>query len=221
MKTKKYPTIKIHRHRKRRKVKRYLFALFSVIVVLFVFLLFYSDRVLLPTAFELTSIKARSKVNAVINESIKNAIIERGLTSSSFYLLDPAGSSERTFSINTFAVNEFCAELATDISNALQLDSAEEINVPIGLLLGVQSIAHLGPSIPIKLLPLGVTEIDYESSFVTAGINQVNFKLWLNTKTTMQIINPAKPPTIVVTRKILLVDTVITGEVPAVTYPFR
>lgn len=49
----------------------------------------------------------------------------------------------------------------------------------------------------------------------SAGINQTNYKIWLTVNITVSLANPIYSKNVNMTRKIMLVDTVIKGEVPS------
>ena len=74
--------------------------------------------------------------------------------------------------------------------------------------------SNTGPSIPFYLKPMGLASVDYETSFTAEGINQINFKIWINVAMDIKIVNPLRSETMSVSRKIMLVDTIINGTVP-------
>ena len=58
------------------------------------------------------------------------------------------------------------------------------------------------------------TKVDYETSFSQAGINQTNYKVWLTVEITLRMVNPLKSTDVTTTRKIMLIDTIIKGNIP-------
>ena len=62
---------------------------------------------------------------------------------------------------------------------------------------------------------MGSAEVDYETEFISAGINQTNYKIWLTVDITVSLANPLYSKRVNMTRKIMLVDTIIKGEVPS------
>jgi len=63
---------------------------------------------------------------------------------------------------------------------------------------------------------MGNAQVDYETGFEAVGINQVNFQVWLKVDSVIAVVNPLQRQEITVSRKVSLVNTVITGEVPSV-----
>lgn len=62
---------------------------------------------------------------------------------------------------------------------------------------------------------MGGTDVDYKTEFMSEGINQTNYKIWLTVNITVSLANPIYSKNVNMTRKIMLVDTVIKGEVPS------
>ena len=56
--------------------------------------------------------------------------------------------------------------------------------------------------------------VNYNTEFNSVGINQSNFKIWIDINTTVRIINPLQKKEIEFNRKVMIVDTVINGVVP-------
>jgi hypothetical protein len=53
-----------------------------------------------------------------------------------------------------------------------------------------------------------------DSEFISAGINQVNYKIWLNISIELQIVNPFYKENLKLIRKVLLADMIFNGKVP-------
>ena len=68
--------------------------------------------------------------------------------------------------------------------------------------------------ISFKLMEHGSAYVDYDTSFESAGINQTNFKIWINVMINVRIVNPLVSKSVEVQRKIMLIDTVIKGDIP-------
>jgi len=106
--------------------------------------------------------------------------------------------------------------LALDISYELANVTHDplEILVPTGLFTGIPIFAGLGPDIAIKVIPSGEARVEYETSFSSAGINQINFQVWLVVESTMHIVIPLQEEVITVSRRVPLVNTIFAGVVP-------
>jgi len=154
-------------------------------------------------------------INDVINQSLIDTVNNFGLTSENFYTLNTDANGRLTaLSVDTILVNQVASILAVDISTELSEDNPMPITVPMGLFTGVPIFAGLGPNLRINVIPTGEATIEYETSFTSAGINQINLQVWLVVETNMRIVIPFQEANIPVSRRVPLVNTVFAGEVP-------
>ena len=201
--------------RKRYKKKQPFFKVVVFIVfIFFIILLVMScvDNKVFDIVIEISHMKSKLVANEIINQSVKNTIRTMNVASSDFFI-DNA-SDLNSISANTILINDFCANVSDEITKQLMEISDERIKVPLGSATGIDFFANMGPEIPFSLRPEGTTEVDYETGFESVGINQVNFKIWINVNLVVQIVNPLRKEKMILTRKVMLVDTVISGQVP-------
>jgi hypothetical protein len=67
-------------------------------------------------------------------------------------------------------------------------------------------------------MPIGAANVEYHTSFTSAGINQINFQVWLTVTAAMQIVNPLQTREAAVERSVPLVNTVFAGEIPEIFF---
>jgi len=181
----------------------------------FIYSYYRFDRLILPLVLEAAELRLQTEINNVINQVVQEIIAERGITAADFLVQDSMlGDSGPVLSINTVLVNEICNAAAMRISMRLNNMEPETVSVPMGMALGLDTLAQVGPRYTFQIAPIGNALVDYGSSFTAVGINQAHFSVWLNVESEVRIINPVQPSTIYVTRRISLVDTIIRGVVP-------
>ena len=165
----------------------------------------------MPTVIEIAKIHSQNRVNHAINDALQAFVEQNSLVSSDFYINSamPTG-----FSINTILINQICARLATDITDLLSARRDEVISVPIGIVSGIEMISALGPAINVTVLPMGDAKVNFETNFTAVGINQVNFQVWLYIESTIGLVTPLQNRRLTMTRRVALVDTVYSGEIP-------
>lgn len=206
-----------YRHRKKSNKygrvnwKLLLIPLFFIVVSICILIQF--DRKILPSAAAISHMQAKNMANKLIDASVKDTLDEMKINSSDFFI-DSGTGAINSFSANTMLINEVCANVSTNISTDLEKLADERIDIPFGVLSGIEILSNIGPDISFSLMPMGEVAVDYDTSFNSVGINQTNFKIWMNVNIAIQIVNPLKKEKIVLERKLMLVDTVINGEVP-------
>ena len=64
-------------------------------------------------------------------------------------------------------------------------------------------------------MEMGETEVTPFTSFSEAGINQTYYRLGLSVTVRLRLVNPLQSHTVTTVRQVLLVETVLQGEVPS------
>lgn len=208
------------RHSKRHSAKRpkpaKFLLIFSFILILLTLAVIETDKKAFPQIYEIAHIKSKNKMNTALNFSVTEISKELDLKASDFYYksFDESGKV-CDIAVNTILVNEFCALLAERLSERMLQMGNEAVSLPYGSLSGIRYLSNFGPEYTVYVTPMGDAFVDYESSFESVGINQVNFQIWLIVESSSKVVNPLQSMDIELSRKVALVNTVITGEVPA------
>ena len=204
--------------RKRKKASRgkRAFILALITLSLVAWLMFYVvDGTIIPAVTTIASQRAVTVINEVINETLTGIIDDFVLTSEDFYSLTTDDAGRLTsLSVDTILVNRVANLLAMEVSSGLSYGDTMRVGVPMGLFTGMPIFAGAGPDFYVSVVPAGEATVEYETSFTSAGINQINFQVWLYVETTMRIVLPLQDATIPVSRRVPLVNTVFAGEVP-------
>ena len=154
---------------------------------------------------------ALKSINTGINKTLNaNKVTTQDLL---FYDYNDAGEIV-SWNVNSIRINELCTDVADVIIEDLNKTGDMQLKIPIGVLAGVHMFSGVGPNINVKVLPKGTANIDYKNQLRATGINQVNHVVWLEVELKMQIIVPLSSEEMIVKRRVVLVDKVISGKVP-------
>lgn len=118
------------------------------------------------------------------------------------------------YRINTQLVNEVASHAATAVQGAFRDRTGEPFRIPLGALTGSRLFGSTGPSIPVRLIPIGAVAIDIKQEFSAEGINQTRHRIWLHVTATVQVVMPLVSRQIQVSSDLPLTETVIVGPVP-------
>jgi len=204
---------------KRTKARGTLFILLAAFSLLMVFFVSLVDKRLLPAVIGIEEYRINARLNEAINDSLAFMGTHRGsrFVSEDFYTAEHAEDGRVTsLTANTILINDIVRNISQSLLETLSRPVTERISVPIGTLLGFDWLANIGPSYRVRILPIGAANVDYHTSFTSAGINQINFQVWLIVTAQMQIVNPLQTREITVERSVPLVNTVFAGEIPDV-----
>lgn len=184
---------------------------FLLLIIFFVISIAYIHFVM-PISVKICQKYAITSINNIIQNSMYSA--SKNIKSDDFILRSDNNGRLEYLSVNSMIVNNICAETASTVSKNLNNLTTAKIRLPLGVFTGLPILSHFGPSTTIRLQPIGDATADYETSMTQAGVNQVNFQVWINVHTTVSIVNPLWSKDLEITRKLTLVNTVFNGEIP-------
>ena len=184
---------------------------FLLLIIFFVISVAYIHFVM-PISVKICQKYAITSINNIIQNSLYSS--SKNIKSDDFILRSDNNGRLEYLSVNSMIVNNICAETASTVSQNLNNLTTSKIRLPLGVFTGLPILSHFGPSTTMRLQPIGDATADYETSMTQAGVNQVNFQVWINVHTTVSIVNPLWSKDLEITRKLTLVNTVFNGEIP-------
>ena len=184
---------------------------FLLLIIFFVISVAYIHFVM-PISVKICQKYAITSINNIIQNSLYSS--SKNIKSDDFILRSDNNGRLEYLRVNSMIVNNICAETASTVSQNLNNLTTSKIRLPLGVFTGLPILSHFGPSTTIRLQPIGDATADYETSMTQAGVNQVNFQVWINVHTTVSIVNPLWSKDLEITRKLTLVNTVFNGEIP-------
>lgn len=199
----------------KRLIKRFELILLALSVIYFAV---SAERRVMSSLSAICSIEARNLANNAIDSAVNKAMLEINALSDDFYVVD---SQNMTIYADTMLINELCSAVSENINNETDELSKIKVEIPVGAALGVDLLSNTGPKAVFSLRQMGQSRVDYETSFVSVGINQTNFKVWLEVITEIQMVNPLKSGIVQTSRKVMIIDSVIKGGVPERYYEYN
>jgi len=176
---------------------------------------------MIPASLQLRSIsavaarmQASDMITYAINDTVLKMMSQGGYNFDDFVVFEKDTDGKITaFSTNTTLINSLSSEL---IKNVIEDASSGALNVkiPLGNLIGTNLSQGKGPQIPLDIIMLSSSHADYINDFASSGINQTQHKISLNVSVDVIIIVPWTKIETTVTTEVLLVETVIVGQVP-------
>ena len=104
--------------------------------------------------------------------------------------------------------------LRTDVVTINRIAS----EIAIGALTGSKYLTGSGPKIPLKIIPSGNVTTELKTEFESKGINQTIYRIYLQLDCDMKILTPYENLEHKIENQVLLVETVIVGEIPQTYY---
>lgn len=149
-------------------------------------------------------------VNNVVSE-----IMRSGEYSEEYFVnLEKNSNGEITaISSNMARINRLSAEILHRVVGVTE-NHKLTVEIPIGNLSGVSLLMGRGPSIPVEIIVLTSSRVEFNNSVVTAGINQTKHQINLEVIVDIDVLIPWGTESTQVLTEILIADTVIVGQVP-------
>lgn len=111
-------------------------------------------------------------------------------------------------------LNQIISDIAIEIQNEINEIGKQNIEIPIGALVGNKYFAGFGPKVKIRIILAGDIITDIKTEFKAAGINQTVYRIYLNLECNISILTSYKTINTTINNQVLLVETVVVGEVP-------
>lgn len=153
-------------------------------------------------------------VTVQINNAIAEIMAEQDYSGDYFVNFEKNAVGEVTaISSNMARINALSAEILHRVVGATE-NRTIEISVPVGNLTGVSLLMGRGPNVPVQIIVLTSSRVEFNNSIVTAGINQTKHQINLEVIVDIDILVPWGTESAQVVTEILIADTIVVGQVP-------
>ena len=197
----------------KRKCSAFLWLIFILALCAATFLCFL--KTVRPVMVELAKSKAAYIANQIIDKSVSEIFKKQPIKYSDIIRLEKDQNGNiRAVQSDLFEVNSLKTEIALDIQRKIAEASETDFKIPSGSLTGIDFLSGAGPYIKFNLMPYGNAQVDFISSFETAGVNQTRLMVNLNVKTNFALLMPTVNTGCTVENTVPLFQTIVVGEVP-------
>lgn len=209
-----YKVVKVRRRwKKKTKVK----AVICALLVFLILALVYYFAVVCPAVVALSQEKIRSIATQTISEVVGEVLKSGNYTYDE--LVEVTYSSENKISqisTNSTQVNLLVREVTAKVQERFdQLDSAQVV-VNLGSFTGIPFLFGYGPEITLNLVPIGTVQTNFETKFLSAGINQTLHSLYFDVNAILGLILPGSTQNFDTNLQVLICESVIVGEIPSI-----
>lgn len=166
------------------------------------------------TVLDMAFARAYSTAVETLNHAVKRAM-EDGVSYEELISTQmDAQGQVAMLRANTMRMNELAAHTAMLAQEALDDETNQYVEVPLGAALGSGVLSGFGPPVSVRILPVGAVHASFETQFETAGINQTRHKILLTLRVTVSLIIPTGSQTVEVASTVPIAESIIVGRVP-------
>ena len=128
----------------------------------------------------------------------------------------PSGTltSSVRFSVAPITRSRISAEILDRVIGATE-NRTIEVRVPLGNLTGVSLLMGRGPGVPVEIIMLTSSHVEFQNRVVTAGINQTKHQINLEIIVDIDTLIPWGTESAQVVTEVMIADVVVVGKVPS------
>ena len=157
---------------------------------------------------------ASDAVTVSINNAIADIMRDGDYSADYFVTFEKSEAGEITaISSNIARINALSAKILDRIVGATDTHMLT-VNIPVGNLTGVSLLMGRGPKVPVKIITMTSSRVEFNNSIVTAGINQTKHQINLEVIVDIDILVPWGTESTQVITEVLIADTIVVGRVP-------
>ena len=157
---------------------------------------------------------ASDAVTVSINNAIADIMRNGDYSADYFVTFEKSEAGEITaISSNMARINALSAKILDRIVGATDTHMLT-VNIPVGNLTGVSVLMGRGPKVPVKIITMTSSRVEFNNSIVTAGINQTKHQINLEVIVDIDILVPWGTESTQVVTEVLIADTIVVGRVP-------
>ena len=157
---------------------------------------------------------ASDAVTARVNQTIAELMAEKDYGGDYFVRFEKDEAGEVTaISSNMARINALSAEILDRVVGATE-NHTITVEIPAGNLSGVSLLMGRGPKVPVEILVLTSSRVEFNNSIVTAGINQTKHQINLEVVVDIDVLIPWGTESAQVVTEVLIADTIVVGRVP-------
>ena len=157
---------------------------------------------------------ARDIVTVQVNEAIARIMADGAYDEDSFVSFEKDAAGEITaVSANMARINALSAEILHEVVDATE-NRTLRVSIPLGNLTGISLLMGRGPAVPVQIIMLTSSRVEFQNNIITAGINQTQHQIDLQVLVDIDILIPWGTENAQVVTDVMIADTVVVGKVP-------
>lgn len=208
-----YYTEKPRRYKNKIKISNKLLLIIVIVILINSFLFLFQKRIF-PAVLSIGEIVIKSEASKVISEETMR-IYEENFNYDEIVKIEK--DDEGNINIirsDTIKQNKLTSEVVLACNEKLQNLGDLGTSIPLGYITNNAFFYNMGPKIKVKMQQIGNITTTYDSTFESAGINQVRHKIYLNIDVKMRIVVPLASKDVDVECQIPVAETIIVGKIP-------
>ena len=205
---------------KKTSTNKRILVFLSIIISLLILFIYMLDKIILSTLMVVADGEMRTRAIEVIDRNILD-LYDKEFNYDDIMKIEKDGQGNITMiRADTIKLNSLAAKVSLESQNKLRDMGAVGIKIPIGYISKNVILSNLGPSVKVRMQPIGSVKTNYISEFESAGINQTRHEIYLEGETSIKVIIATKSDEVQIKNTIPVAETIIVGKVPTTNLDF-
>ena len=190
---------------------------FSIFIIILVAVsTFYTFFKSLNPIFERLCLEKARAIGTYIMNDASNKVLDN-IDYSNIIKIEK-NENNNVVKTDVVVINKIASDIALEAEKQFKELENETIQIPMGAITGNKYLAGSGPNINIKVIPTGNILTEIKNEFESKGINQTIYRIYLELTCEVSVVTQYKTIEDEVVNHVLLVETVIVGNVPEAYY---
>jgi sporulation protein YunB len=199
----------------KKKIKYRILLIIFIVMINFTVFIYIFDKTVMPTVMVVADAEMRSKATEIVNRAIIDQYSKQFNYDEIIRVDKDLEGNIVMLKADTLKMNKIASDVALESQKKLKEIGVVGIKLPIGYITRNNILSYYGPTITVKMQPIGHVETKYSSEFESAGINQTRHKIYVKVKTSIRVIIPLRSNTVEVAHEIPIAETIIVGKIPS------
>lgn len=170
---------------------------------------------LAPIVSAAAQVQVQNNVTAVLEHAIAADLTEHQVRYDDLITIQRDASGGITaLTTDMAAMNLLRTKLTSCVLEVLDGIDLSTVAVPLGSLFDLEVLWARGPSIHARAMSVGTISAEFDSEFVSAGVNQTLHRIWLELDVPITVLLFSGSAQTSVHTQLLVAETVIVGQVP-------
>ena len=198
-----------------RKRKRRLTVLIACLLIAAILIAVWLDSGM-RSAVEALAV---ARIRAVTARAMNDAILDtmgREESYKSLVTVRENGNKVYLLQADTRQMNLLAAECAEAAQERIAIIGEQGVSVPLGTMTGIALLSGKGPRLRVSFIPAGSVLTEFNSEFISSGINQTLYRVKLRLTATVQLVIPGLYQAVAISAEAAISESIIVGEVPDV-----
>ncbi len=188
------------------------YALIAVLIIVFIAAAVFCYQLSIHID-EISRYESKLLATRIINTAVENSLDSIDVNELISEKFDSSGKLQ-ALSLDHIKTNRINSTISAAVTDMLKKYEDEGFKVPIGTLSGITFLNGRGFDLDLRLHQLGAVSTQMHSEFVSCGVNQSKYRVYIEIKVELSAVLPIKTTDVSVDYEYLIGEKVIVGEVP-------